>query len=119
MPPIASVWGTLDRYRAIGSSVPPSHEKEQTTTREAMQELAEYLRLYQTSKYTGQAKDLYRQCLRRLVSHELYVARFYLEQDRPKATIMRLEGIVSRFPAAGVDAEVLLLLGRVYLGSVL
>jgi TolA-binding protein len=43
------------------------------------------------------------------------VARFYLERDKPKATIIRLEALLKKYPDAGVDPEVMLLLGQTYL----
>jgi outer membrane protein assembly factor BamD len=95
--------------------IPPSHEKDQTTTRQAMSDLLSFMRSHPEGKYFKKVQKLYRQCLRRLVAHELYVARFYLERDKPKATIMRLEGILRRYPDAGVDPEVMLLLGQTYM----
>lgn len=95
--------------------IPPSREKDQTATKESLRELTGFLHRYPDSKYLKQANLLYRQCIRRLVSHELYVARFYLDRDKPKAAILRLEGVLGRYPDAGVDPEVMLLLGRTYL----
>lgn len=95
--------------------IPPSREKDQSATKEAMTELASFLRVYKGSTYEKRAQKLYRQCVKRLVSHELYVARFYLDRDKPKAAMLRLEGVLARFPDMGVDPESMLLLGRVYL----
>jgi outer membrane protein assembly factor BamD len=95
--------------------VPPSHEKDQGATRDALRELQGFLRLYPQSKYLDKVRALYRSCLRKLADHELYVARFYLENDKPRATILRLETLLSRYPDAGVDPEVMLLLGQTYL----
>lgn len=95
--------------------IPPSFEKDQTSTKQALSDLSGFMRTHPRSKYLTGAKQLYRDCLRRLVAHELYVARFYLDRDKPQATIMRLEGVLQRYPDAGVDPEVMLLLGQTYL----
>lgn len=94
--------------------LPPSHEKDQGATRQALAELHAFKRRYPRSKHLEAAEKLRRATIRRLVAHELYVARFYLKRDKPKATILRLEGILRRFPD-GVDAETMLLLGTTYL----
>lgn len=95
--------------------IPPGHEKDQAATRQALAELVRFNRRHRRSQYTKEAIKLQRKVLRRLVDHELYVARFYLDRDKPKATILRLEGILRRYPNAGADPEVMLLLGKTYL----
>lgn len=95
--------------------VPPSYEKDQSATREAVRELKIFLRSYPDSKYLPEVKKLHRAAVRKLTDHELYVARFYLERDQPKATILRLEGVLQKYPEAGVLPEVMLLLGQTYL----
>lgn len=95
--------------------VPPSYEKDQAATRDAMRELKAFVRTYTESKHLPKVKELYRQCIRKLADHELYVARFYLERDKPKATILRLEALLKQYPDAGVDPEVMLLLGQTYM----
>lgn len=95
--------------------VPPSFEKDQSSTKDAMRELRAFVRNFKSSKYLPKVQDLYRRCIRRLADHELYVAQFYLERDKPKATILRLETLLKRYPDAGVDPKVMLLLGQTYL----
>ena len=53
--------------------------------------------------------------LKRLVDHEVYVARFYLKSDHPKAAAMRLEGAIRRYPGSGREPELLFSLGETYL----
>ncbi len=95
--------------------IPPSHEKDQGATRDAILELNAFRRSHEGSKYMPKVTELYRKCIRRMAEHELYVARFYLRRDKPKATILRLEALLKRYPSAGVDPEVMLLLGKTYL----
>ena len=40
-------------------------------------------------------------CCARLIEHEVYVARFYLDRDHPKAAILRLEAALRRYPDRG------------------
>jgi len=95
--------------------VPPSSEKDQGATKDAMRELQTFVRIFDRSKYLPKVRELYRKCIRKLADHELYVARFYLERDKPKATIIRLETLLRQYPDAGVDPEVMLLLGQTYM----
>jgi len=95
--------------------VPPSHEKDQSATHDALRELKYFLKTYPKSKHREKAEKLYQQCLKGIADHELYVARFYLERDKPQATILRLETVVERYPDAGMTAEVMLMLGKTYL----
>ena len=95
--------------------IPPSHEKDQGATRDAILELNAFRRSHEGSKYMPKVNELHRKCIRRMADHELYVARFYLERDKPNATILRLEALLKKFPDAGVDPEVLMLLGKTYL----
>ena len=51
----------------------------------------------------------------RLLRHELYAARSYLDREAPEAAIGRLESAHKNYPGIGLDAEVLFLLGLTYL----
>lgn len=95
--------------------VPPSYEKDQGPVIDAQRELIDFLDRYGRSAYADSANRLLAEVIQRLVDHELYVARFYLDRNRPRAAICRLEHVVENFPRAKRDAEVLLLLGEVYL----
>jgi outer membrane protein assembly factor BamD len=95
--------------------VPPSYEKDQGPVLDAQRELADFLNRYGASAYGDLARKLLSDVIQRLADHELYVARFYLNRNRPKAAIWRLEYVVQEYPRARRDAEVLMLLGQVYL----
>jgi len=107
--------GYMEQIPSNWFLVPPSHEKDQGATRDAMRELQAFRRTFKQSKHLPKVDALYRKCIRRLADHEIYVARFYLERDKPKATILRLEMLLKRYPDAGVDPEVMLLLGQTYM----
>ena len=95
--------------------VPPSYEKDQTTVHDALRELNDFVDKYPDSSYLAQAQKDRREVLRRLIDHEVYVARFYLDRDAPQAAILRLEGALKRYPDSGREAELLLALGETQL----
>lgn len=95
--------------------IPPSYEKDQGPVLDAQRELTDFLNRYGESIYADAARKLIGDVIQRLADHELYVARFYLDGNHPKAAIWRLEYVVQEYPRARRDAEVLLLLGQVYL----
>lgn len=94
---------------------PPSHEKDLTPALATMKVFRRFLEQFPSSKYTPKAKKFYRRAVRKLAKHEMYVARFYLSRGKPKGAILRLEYLIKKYPDAGNEATVLLLLGRTYL----
>jgi outer membrane protein assembly factor BamD len=95
--------------------LPPSYEKDQSAVTDALRELTDFERKFPESKYVKEAEELRKQVLQRLVDHEVYVARFYLRGDHPKAAAMRLEGALRRYPGSGREPELLYALGETYL----
>jgi outer membrane protein assembly factor BamD len=95
--------------------VPPSYEKDQTSVHDALRELNDFVDKYPDSSYLKQAQVDRHEVLRRLIEHEVYVARFYLDRDSPQAAILRLEGALKHYPESGREAELLLALGETHL----
>jgi outer membrane protein assembly factor BamD len=95
--------------------VPPASEKDQTPVRDAYREVTDFLDKYPDSKYLAEAKKTRREVTRRLIAHEMYVARYYLDQDFPKAAVLRIEGALRRYPDSGQEAELMLVLGQTHL----
>ncbi len=95
--------------------LPPSYEKDQSFVRDALRELDSALAKYSSSPYLAQAKEYRRDVLRRLIEHEVYVARFYLERGHPKAAIMRIQSALKRYPDSGREGELMLALGETHL----
>jgi outer membrane protein assembly factor BamD len=95
--------------------LPPSYEKDQSAVADALRELGQFAKKFPDSKYAKPAEELRRQVLRRLVDHEVYVARFYLRGDHPRAAALRLEAALSRYPGSGREPELLYALGETYL----
>jgi len=95
--------------------LPPSYEKDQTAVHDALRELNDFIDKYPDSKYMADARKARREVLRRLIEHEVYVARFYLERDHPQSAILRLQTALRLYPDSGREPELLLALGETHL----
>jgi outer membrane protein assembly factor BamD len=107
--------------------LPASEERDQATVVDAYKELKSYIADYPESKQTPHMRELLAQVVGRLVRHELYVAKFYLNKDNYEGAVARVQyalrnyGAAMEGPAAAaagtgdLEAEALLLLGTVYL----
>jgi outer membrane protein assembly factor BamD len=95
--------------------LPPAYEKDQSAVRDALRELDSARDKYPSSPYAKPAQAYRREVLRRLIEHEVYVARFYLDRGHPKAAILRIEGALRRYPDSGQEGELMLALGETHL----
>jgi outer membrane protein assembly factor BamD len=95
--------------------VPPSYEKDQTAVRDAYRELTDFIDKYPDSKHLAEVVKLRKEVMARLIEHEVYVARFYLDGGHPRAAIGRIESALRRYPESGREAELLLVLGQTHL----
>ena len=95
--------------------LPPEYQRDQSELREALVELDYFFDHHDGSLMHRQALALRDEVKRLLLEHELYVARFYLNREKPEAAIGRLESAHDAYPGIGLDAEVLFLLGLTYL----
>jgi outer membrane protein assembly factor BamD len=95
--------------------LPPSYEKDQSAIVDAQREIDDFRKKYPSSPYMKKADEIRKEVLKRLVDHEVYVARFYLKSDHPKAAAGRLEGAIKRYPGSGREPELLYSLGETYL----
>jgi outer membrane protein assembly factor BamD len=95
--------------------LPPHYQRDQSMLQDALVELEFFFDHYTGSELEPLARKLEGEVQRKLIEHELYVAEFYLDRERPEAAIGRLEGAHERYPGIGFDAEVLFLLGVTYL----
>ena len=68
--------------------LPPAYEKDQSYVRDALRELNSALAKYPDTAYVKQAKAYRRDVLRRLIEHEVYVARFYLDRGHQEGELM-------------------------------
>jgi outer membrane protein assembly factor BamD len=95
--------------------MPPSYEKDQSAVNDAQRELNEFGKRFPSSPYQKKVDEMRKEVLKRLVDHEVYVARFYLQSDHPRAAALRLEGAIKRYPGSGREPELLTSLGETYL----
>jgi outer membrane protein assembly factor BamD len=95
--------------------IPPSYEKDQSVVLDALRELNNLVDRFPNSKYLKPAGEYRRAVLRRLIDHEVFVARFYLDRGHPKGAILRIKEALRRYPDSGRDAELLLTLGETQL----
>ncbi len=117
-------------YAQISDSIilAASEERDQAVVYDAYKELRGYLHDYPEAKESKHMRDLLADVTARLVRHELYVARFYLQRDNYDAAVMRIlyalrnfapgleaKGVVAGEQTSGLEPEALLLLGETYL----
>jgi outer membrane protein assembly factor BamD len=116
-------------YAEIPESLlmPSAEERDQAAVVDAYKEFQSYLVDYPDSKQSAHVRELLGQVLGRLVRHELYVARYYLDKDNFDAAVARIEyalhnyaGALERLRAeagapSDLGAEARLLLGQTYL----
>jgi outer membrane protein assembly factor BamD len=95
--------------------MPPAYEKDQGPVLDALRELQGFVEQYGDSTYAAEARHMIADCIKRLTDHELYVARFYLDNNKPYSAIGRLEGVIKSFPGAQREPEIMLLLGKTFL----
>ncbi|HEY0189901.1 MAG TPA: outer membrane protein assembly factor BamD [Kofleriaceae bacterium] len=93
---------------------PPSYEKDQSSTEDAVNELKSFLDKYPDSPYRDKAKTILIKVGKRLADHEWYVARYYWDRGKPMGTVMRLRRLLDRYRGVGYDEEAMWLLGRAY-----
>lgn len=93
---------------------PPSFEKDQSSTEDAVNELKSFLDKYPQSPFRAKAKDILVKVGKRLADHEWYVARYYWDRGKPMGTVLRLRRLLERYRGVGYDEEALWLLGRAY-----
>jgi outer membrane protein assembly factor BamD len=116
------------RYAEIPESflMPASEERDQAAVVDAYKELRDFIGDYPAGKETAHIKELLASVTARLVRHELYVGRFYLQKGNYEAAVARIQyalrnyglsttGVLAVSEASELQAEALLLLGSVYL----
>ena len=117
------------QYKEIGDSflLPAGEERDQAVIMDAYKELRGYVHDYPAGAETAHVRELLADVTARLIRHELYVARFYLQRDNYDAAVSRIQYALRNFsagisgprgevvPDSGLEAEALLLLGETYL----
>ncbi len=119
--------------------MPPTHERDQKLTQDAMVSYERLINLEKARDYHFSSKFkpikistcdsrnydqirsmLYlskkrvKTCMQRLIAREVYVAKFYLDKDKPMGAVMRLEAAVDEYPMVAEDLEFISLLAESY-----
>jgi outer membrane protein assembly factor BamD len=115
-------------YHEIGDSffLASGEERDQASVLDAYRELRSFIHDYPSSKETDRMRKLLADVTGRLIRHELYVARFYLNKSNYEATIARIEYAIRNYSSrttvggdvsddAGLEPEALVLLGETFL----
>lgn len=101
------------QYRQISDSflLPSADERDQAVILDAFKELKGYVHDYPDAKETARIRELLAEVTARLMRHELYVARFYLNRDNFDAAVFRIQYAMRNFaggpqmtPGAGAGA---------------
>jgi outer membrane protein assembly factor BamD len=95
--------------------LPPQEERDQANALDAFRELKAFNRRYPQSRYRVDAEYMMEVVTQRLVRHELYVARYYLDRDNFEATVARVDYALDNYSGSGLDAEALVLKGETLL----
>jgi outer membrane protein assembly factor BamD len=116
------------QYKEIDTSffLASGDERDQATVLDAYKELRKYVQDYPSSKENKRMRELLADVTARLVRHELYVARFYLNKDNYDACILRIQYALRNYSAgfgergetevpSGLEPDALLLMGETYL----
>jgi outer membrane protein assembly factor BamD len=104
-------------YRDIDDTLflPPQEERDQATALEAYKELSVFERENPKSRYADDVHKMLDAVRGRLMRHELYVARFYLREDRFAASIARIDHAIKLYPGSALEPEALVLKGETLL----
>jgi len=76
---------------------PPVHEKDLGTTRDALRAYQDFINRFPEDERVEKARAQVIACRRTLVDYELYVANFYMGQERVTSARSRLEVVVADF----------------------
>jgi outer membrane protein assembly factor BamD len=91
------------------------HEKpdrDQTSTREAIQQYLALIREFPDSAYAGIARDRVRELTDLIAEHEFSVGFFYMRKGSPSAALGRFTAIEQRFPEYGARDKLFFYSGR-------
>ncbi len=108
----------LSYFEMIPSDVfilPPSHERDQSATRDARMVLQNFLKSYPESPWRERALEILSEVVDALVRHEIYVAEFYLSRDDRLAAVVRLENVRVNFEESSLVPDAMFLQAETYL----
>ncbi|HEX5759555.1 MAG TPA: outer membrane protein assembly factor BamD [Thermoanaerobaculia bacterium] len=89
-------------------------DRDQSTTRKAVEAYQDLLRLYPTSEYAAQAREQMEVVRANLAEHEFVVGRFYLRYGRPVGAVERFRFLLDTYPEYPERDKVMYHLGLAY-----
>ena len=92
--------------------LPPAREKDQARVHQAIEAFRTLVSRYPQNDIAKKAAEHISQCRKRLAEHEMYVADFYFQRERFKASAKRAEGILQNYAGLGLDAQALWITGQ-------
>lgn len=95
--------------------VPPSWERDQSSTHDAEEQFQHFLDDYPNSEYAPEARRYLARTRELLARHEIHVAQFYRSRGQHEAAISRLQDVLETYRGSGLEAEALLRIGETYL----
>jgi outer membrane protein assembly factor BamD len=95
--------------------MPPLEERDLAAAREAHDTIQEFLTDYPNDQHREKLEYMRAVVGGLLARHELYVARYYLREDRFPAAAARVEYALKNFEGSGMEPEALVLLGEIRL----
>lgn len=104
-------------YDSVSESVllPPLEERDLSTVIDARGTILAYLEDYPESEHAVDLRYMLEVVIGVLARHELYVARYYLGDDRFEAAALRVGSMLEKFPDSGLVPEALLLYAEIRL----
>jgi outer membrane protein assembly factor BamD len=106
---------SLFNQRTDSVLLPALEERDLVTVDEAYQAIRSFIQDFPSYKKRPELDYMHQVVAGLLARHDLYVARFYLQEDRFEAAVARVEHALKAFPSSGLEAEALVLLGETYL----
>lgn len=104
-------------YDTVSQSIllPPLEERDLASVNDALATIKSYLSDYPGSEHAEEMRYMLDVVLGLLARHELYVARYYLNEGRFEAAVMRCEYALKTFKSSGLEPEGMVLLGEIYM----
>lgn len=104
-------------YESVSQSflLPPLEERDLASVNDALATIRNYLEDYPGSNHVDELRYMLEVVVGLLARHELYVARYYLKEDRFDAAAARVDYAIEKFPDSGLEAEALLLFAEIRL----
>ncbi|HET9958804.1 MAG TPA: outer membrane protein assembly factor BamD [Polyangiaceae bacterium] len=102
-------------YETVSQSflLPPLEERDLASVHDALSTIRSYLADFPDAEHAEDLRYMLEVVLGLLARHELYVGRYYLDQDRLDAAAGRANYALENFPRSGLEAEALLLLAEI------